>query len=416
MKQFVFLLGACSAVPAPVAPKPGPPTVVASDAPPPGEPADAAVKQLAECPRELLDLTDGAAVQAFVREHSCNGNAYETYGKSALMKAVEQGRLDVARALIAAGANVNWALPSGNGDGMLGVTALWFALKADRPDIVAALLRAGADPNQKPSRALPPLVLAAQNESPACAKLLIEAGVDREQTSHVGATAMSFPGGPSAHVFVYLESIGAKTHAVPDEVQASLRWEVAHTPKPDAPAEERAKFHAEVARKTKSRTARKFAIKHLIIDPPQIAVPALIETATGLSIDQFDWGPHDAIVALHEVEWTADLDKAAPKLLAMMAKDDRQQVRLQLLSLFGKRGPTTKAVVDSMLARLERGEDRANAAMALGDMMPRASADHAKRIRKALERASKGPTGDCKGAEQCARVQTTEAARKALGP
>jgi hypothetical protein len=101
----------------------------------------------------------------------------------------------------------------------------------------------------------------------------------------------------------------------------------------------------------------------------------------------------------------------------MMAKDHRQQVRLQLLTLVGMRAPISKTVVTALLARLEGGDDRANAAMALGDMLKRATptdAAQVKRIRSALERTAKGPTGDCKGAAQCARMQATAAAKQAL--
>ena len=185
-----------------------------------------------------------------------------------------------------------------------------------------------------------------------------------------------------------------------------MRWEATTSPKP-----------AEVALKTKSTTARKFAIKHLADEPADVAVPALIAVATGPSINNMDWGPHDAILTLTKFEWGPSQDKAQPTLLKMMAKDKRQQVRLQLLTLLGMRAPIKKPVVDALLARLDGGEDRANAAMALGDMLKRATptdAGQVKRIRAALERAAKGPTGDCKGAAQCTRVQTTEAAKQAL--
>lgn len=405
MKRLLLVLAACGSASAPapvqkpmVAPIVAPaPAVV--EAPPPK------TKNIHKCPAQLVRMTDIEEIRALIRAEKCNGNAYDSFGYSALMRAAQSGRLDIVRELVAAGADVDDGLPAGLGSHDTGKNALWFAVSRDYPEIVRELLKAGADPNGGPSQGLPLLTLAALHETPACAKLLIEAGAAKEATAAGDKTAMTFSGGPSAQVFVYFESVGMKADGLPVAVQESLRWEATQAPKP-----------AEVALKTKSTTARKFAIKRLSNEPPEVAVPALIAVATGPSIDNMDWGPHDAILALNKFEWSAEQDNALPTLLAMMAKDKRQQVRLQLLSLVGARAPAKKQVVDALLARLERGEDRANAAMALGDVLKRAPDADAKRIRKALERAAKGPTGSCKGAEQCARVQTTEAARKALGP
>lgn len=360
------------------------PTPAVVEAPPPPK-----KENIHPCPKQLVGMKDAAEVRALIAKEKCNGNANDAMDRSALMVAAERSRLEVVRALIEAGADVNEG-QSGQFE-QSGKTALWFAVAEQHVDVIAELLRAGADPDQAPNRAVSVFKLALRRETPDIMKLLIEAGVSKDQS-------MTFDGGPSAQVFAYLESVGVKSD-LSAEVQDSLRWQIAQSPKP-----------AEVAVKTKSVAARRFAIKHLGNEPPDVAVPALLAVAKGTSINDYDWGPHDAIVTLHNFEWTAEHDK----LLSMVANDKRQQVRLQLLSLLGKRAPSTKSVVDTLLARLERGDDRANAATALGDLLPRASADQAKRIRKALERAAKGPTGDCKGAEQCARHQTTEAARKAV--
>jgi ankyrin repeat protein len=399
VKWLVVLLGACSSAAAPVPPQSPTPTSVVAAAPvvePAPEPP--APKNNHRCPSKLVNMTDVEEIRALIRAEKCNGNAYDSFGYSALMRAAKAGRIDIVRELIAAGTDVDDGLPPGMGSHDTGKNALWFAVSGDHPEIVAALLKAGADPNGGPSQGLSMLRLAALNESAACAKLLVEAGAEKD------AAAMTYNGGPSAQVFAYLESVGIKADGLPEATQESLRWEATTKPAP-----------AEVAIKTKSSTARKFAIKHLADEPPEVAVPALVAVATGPSIDKLDWGPHDAIFTLQKFEWTAEQDKALPTFLSMIAADKRQQVRLQLLSLVAARAPLTKPVVDTLLARLERGEDRANAAMALGEVLKRADAPNAKRIRKALERAAKGPTGDCKGAEQCARHQTTEAARKALG-
>lgn len=385
------------------------------------KPAAPPVKYMHECPGKLVGIAgsgDVPAVKEFIQQNKCSGDAFDGLSHTALMLAAEQGHLEVVRALIAAGADVDTGLSGGGGTAMVGITALWYAVKSDRPDVVAELLRAGADPNHSPNQGLPLLVLAAMRETPACAKLLVEAGVSKTDTAPKGETAMTFGGGPSAEVFTYFESIGMASDGLPAAVKDSLRWEASHAPKPDAPVAERARFHAEVARTTKSRTARAFAIKHLKDDPPEIAAPTLVAIALGPAIDAYDWGPHDAILALNAMPWTHDADKALPKLLAMMANDKRQQVRLQLLTLLGSHAPVSTKLVDALIGRLERGEDRANAARALGDVIRRAGNDGislSNRARRALERAAKGPVGaDCKGADACARVMTTQAAREVL--
>ena len=61
-------------------------------------------------------------------------------GLSTLMFATRQGRLDVARELVKAGANLNYANPDG-------VTALMIAVINDQLDVAGMLLESGANPN-----------------------------------------------------------------------------------------------------------------------------------------------------------------------------------------------------------------------------------------------------------------------------
>jgi hypothetical protein len=309
MKRLWFVLAACGGTPAAKpAPVVQPAPVVAQAQTPAADPAPApppAKKEnIHRCSRKLVGVKDVDAVRALIAAEKCNGNANDAFGKTALMSAAEAGRLDVVNVLVELGADVNEGQSSGNGMGETGKTALWFAVEADHPDVVAALLRAGADPNQSPNQGVPLLILAAMHETPACAKLLVEAGVAKDQTTASGKTAMEYYGGPSAQVFVYLESVGVKADGLPAAAQESLRWEATTSPTP-----------AEVALKTKSTTARKFAIKHLADEPPDVAVPALIAVATGPSIDNMDWGAHDAILTLTKFDWGPAQDKAQPKLL-----------------------------------------------------------------------------------------------------
>lgn len=136
-------------------------------APPAPKAAAPPVRYTRACPRELVGIAgrgDAAAVKDFIQQNQCSGDAFNGMAHTALMRAADGGHLEVVRALIAAGADVNTGLSSG-GSATIGTTALWYAIRSDHPDIVAELLHAGADPDHGPYQGLPLLVLAAMKET-----------------------------------------------------------------------------------------------------------------------------------------------------------------------------------------------------------------------------------------------------------
>ena len=160
-------------------------------------------------------------------------DAENRYGVTPLSLAVEEGHLDVVNALIAAGANVNHALPEGETilmtgartgnvevlrallkrdarvetrDGFYGETALIWATAADHAEAVRALLEAGADVNARSASAefarrnagLPrlslgqwaPLMYAARDNAMNAARVLLDRGADVNLTDPDGTTAL----------------------------------------------------------------------------------------------------------------------------------------------------------------------------------------------------------------------------------
>jgi len=121
-----------------------------------------------------------------------NTGSPHAYSTPLLVEAVFDGDGKLGAALLAVGCNVNadvdipetpihWeSTPTTRTE-----TALHFAAAAGNVGMVRMLLAAGAHVNKQPSPALPtahdrfsPLALAAGNEDPACARLLLAAGAD----------------------------------------------------------------------------------------------------------------------------------------------------------------------------------------------------------------------------------------------
>ena len=126
---------------------------------------------------------------------------------SALMVAIDSGQADVARFLIERGADPNH-------DGA-GRTPLHSAVQHELPDVVAALLAAGADPNARLEKPLPlvsrrirqdngltpttagssPFLLAASFGDVASMQHLVDAGADPFLTTDDGTTALMVAAG-----------------------------------------------------------------------------------------------------------------------------------------------------------------------------------------------------------------------------
>lgn len=113
----------------------------------------------AELARDLL--ARGAAVDA--------RDARDADGYTALMYATNTGSLEVAEALLSAGADPNAADVQAS-------TPLMFASQHGHLNIVRRLLAAGADPNRRGDHGLTALGFAQQNGHDAVIAALIEAG------------------------------------------------------------------------------------------------------------------------------------------------------------------------------------------------------------------------------------------------
>jgi uncharacterized protein len=101
-----------------------------------------------------------------------------------LVDAAARGDFNAVRALIGQGRDVNDA----RADGM---TALHAAVHADRLDIADALLRAGANASVKDRYGITPLYLAAVNGNADMIRRLLDAGVDANTTDPGGETALT---------------------------------------------------------------------------------------------------------------------------------------------------------------------------------------------------------------------------------
>jgi ankyrin repeat protein len=105
-------------------------------------------------------------------------------GFTALMAAVEAGKVSMVEQLLKRGAEVN-------ANSKNGVTALMLAVEAESPDMVKSLLKNGANANVKDKVGETILMKAADADSSEIVKLLLENGADVNAVSKDGQTAMS---------------------------------------------------------------------------------------------------------------------------------------------------------------------------------------------------------------------------------
>jgi ankyrin repeat protein len=104
-------------------------------------------------------------------------------GNMPLVDAASRGDLAAVRTLLGQKADVNAA-------GEDGLTALHAAVRADRLDIADALLRAGASATAKDRYGITPLYLASENGSTALIQRLLDAGADPNAIDPGGETAL----------------------------------------------------------------------------------------------------------------------------------------------------------------------------------------------------------------------------------
>src|SRR5205814_5245918 len=101
-----------------------------------------------------------------------NPNAALVSGESALMAAASRGSVDVVRALVTHGADVNAREMRGS------QTALMWAIAEKRSEVARYLIEHGADVKTKSKVGLTPFLFAAQQGDLDSARLLAAAGVD----------------------------------------------------------------------------------------------------------------------------------------------------------------------------------------------------------------------------------------------
>eukprot|EP00026_Physarum_polycephalum_P005857 Phypoly_transcript_05896.p1 GENE.Phypoly_transcript_05896~~Phypoly_transcript_05896.p1 ORF type:complete len:489 (-),score=75.61 Phypoly_transcript_05896:74-1540(-) len=129
----------------------------------------------------------------FLDTYKIDVHAKNTTGQTALFAAAEVDAKDSSNKaahvelLIDRGIDVNATEISGEQ-----VSALLIAVEAGKVDNVKALLKAGANPNAQDKNGLTPLHMACGNNMKEITKLLIEAGGDMNLKSHSGETPADF--------------------------------------------------------------------------------------------------------------------------------------------------------------------------------------------------------------------------------
>jgi ankyrin repeat protein len=102
------------------------------------------------------------------------------------MVAARTGNVNVVKALVAHGANVNAATAAAD------ATPLMWAVAQGYPGIVRVLIEGGANPRVSTTKGFTPLMFAARNGDIEMAKVLIAAGVDVNETGSDGTHVLPY--------------------------------------------------------------------------------------------------------------------------------------------------------------------------------------------------------------------------------
>ena len=139
-----------------------------------------------------------------------------------LIKAVREGNIDVARALVKQRVDVN--APQGDG-----ATALHWAVQLDDLNTVEFLLRAGARPNATNDTGVTPLYLACMNRNAVMIDRLLAAGANPNAALLKGETVlmMCARSGTASAVKALLLHGADVNAAEPQHSQTALMWAVA---------------------------------------------------------------------------------------------------------------------------------------------------------------------------------------------
>ena len=122
------------------------------------------------------------AASALVDAPKINLNAFNALGESALMLAALKGQLELAKKLVAKGADVN----------KTGWTPLHYAASNGHVDVIKLLLENHAYIDAESPNGSTPLMMASMYGNAQSVKLLIEEGADPLLKNQIGLTALQF--------------------------------------------------------------------------------------------------------------------------------------------------------------------------------------------------------------------------------
>jgi ankyrin repeat protein len=136
----------------------------------------------------LARACENASEAAVTRllEAGANPNAAQTNGLTPLMTAARTGNLNVVKALLARGANVNAPTVATH------ETALMWAVGEGHREIVRALVENGADVHPRAQQAFSPLMAAADNGDIETAKILLAAGAQVNEIASDGTHPLPY--------------------------------------------------------------------------------------------------------------------------------------------------------------------------------------------------------------------------------
>jgi len=155
--------------------------------------SDEAQRLLDEAGADSLTIHEAAAmgvvsrIEQLLREDPQAVNAWAPDGFQPLQLAAFFGRAEAAEALLARGGDVKTAAQNS-----FEVTALHAALAGSAPDLARPLIAAGADVNAVQQDGVTPLQEAAANGRADLVQLLLDSGADASARDGKGRTAIDF--------------------------------------------------------------------------------------------------------------------------------------------------------------------------------------------------------------------------------
>lgn len=166
---------------------------------------------------QAIAKRDLPAIERLLPQNKNNVNLAAPDGKTALMLAASVARAELARALLAAGADVNAANARGG-------TALMFAATQGDSETVAVLLSHGAAVNARAENGWTAVTLAAATGQAAVVKQLLEAGADANIADIYGWTPLmrAVDSDRAEVVRVLLQNKSVRVNARDDQGETAL--------------------------------------------------------------------------------------------------------------------------------------------------------------------------------------------------